>query len=339
MHHDQAIIDPGPVGLILPTLPQNTVPAWADPDHDDPGGAFATLCRAAEASGAGTLWVCDHLYWHGPCLECTVALSLAAAATTSVALGSCVIQLPLRRAAAVAKQFGSLQAMSRGRMILGVGVGSHQGEYDLVGADYHRRGLDLDDGIDEVHRAWASGHGVDRGDTDSPEAAQRYRQLPMAGSVPVWIGGSSEAALRRAAVRGDGWMPLFLSVDDYRQAVLRLTKEVEAAGRPEGAVLPAMVLFVAIDPDHSVGLAKGTAWMSSLYGLPPKAFERHVVTGSAPEVADVVARYRSAGAEHVAVYVTDDAPLEQFTQLVAALPGAALPGAGVPGAGDSGVRP
>ena len=109
----------------------------------------------------------------------------------------------------------------------------------------------------------------------------------------MWVGGSSEAALRRAAHRADGWMPLFLDVDQYGDAVERLAKEVDAAGRPPGAVTPAMVLFVSLDDDRDRGVVAGTGWMGSLYGLPPKAFERHLVAGTADEVAARVAEYRA----------------------------------------------
>jgi alkanesulfonate monooxygenase SsuD/methylene tetrahydromethanopterin reductase-like flavin-dependent oxidoreductase (luciferase family) len=109
-----------------------------------------------------------------------------------------------------------------------------------------------------------------------------------------------------------------VSPSDYRQAVDRLAKEVERAGRAADEVTPSMVLFVSIDDDVTVGLRRGTEWMSSLYGIPAKAFERHIVSGTAAEVADVVATYRSAGAQHVAVYITADQPLEQFERLVAA---------------------
>jgi len=120
-------------------------------------------------------------------------------------------------------------------------------------------------------------------------------------------------------------MPLFLSVDEYRDAAIRLAKEVDDAGRPPGSVTPAMVVFVAIDDDRDAGRARGTAWMASLYGLPPKAFDRHLLTGSASEVAARVVEYRSAGADHVAVYVTDDAPLTQFERLMSAMPAAGVP--------------
>ena len=320
----------GPIGLILPTFVQHTVPAWVEhPDAlttgADPLSDLADLCHQAEVAGAGALWACDHIFWHGPCLECMVVLTVAAMATEHAVLGSCVIQLPLRRAVAVAKQAATLQTLSRGRMVLGVGVGSHPGEYEQVGTGYHSRGHDLDTAIGELHRAWRSGDGATRGDTASTDPTERYLQLPAPAPVPVWVGGSSEAALRRAAHLADGWMPLFLSVDEYGDAVERLGKEVDASGRAPDAVTPAMVLFVSIDEDVERGAAKGTDWMGSLYGLPPRAFARQLVAGSVDEVASRVAEYRAVGAEHVAIYITDDQPIDQFTRLMAALPVAGVP--------------
>ena len=143
--------------------------------------------------------------------------------------------------------------------------------------------------------------------------------------MPVWVGGSSEAALRRAAHRADGWMPLFLSVDEYGDAVERLGKEVDARGAPP-APSPRPWCCSSRSTTTGTGVRPaGTAWMGSLYGLPPKAFERHLVAGTADEVAARVAEYRAVGAEHVAVYVTDDRPIDQFARLMAALPAAGVP--------------
>jgi hypothetical protein len=80
-----------------------------------------------------------------------------------------------------------------------------------------------------------------------------------------------------------------------------------------------MVLFVSVDADRTIGHRRGTAWLSSFYGLPARAFDRHIVSGTAADVAGVVAQYHQAGAEHVAVYVTDDRPLEQFERLMSAV--------------------
>jgi alkanesulfonate monooxygenase SsuD/methylene tetrahydromethanopterin reductase-like flavin-dependent oxidoreductase (luciferase family) len=113
-------------------------------------------------------------------------------------------------------------------------------------------------------------------------------------------------------------MPLFLSPTEYGEAVERLTKEVDRAGRPPGSVTPSIALFISIDDDGPTARTRGTAWMSSLYGIPARAFERHLIHGTADEVADVVAAFRRAGAEHVAVYITEDQPMNQFERLLAA---------------------
>ena len=255
------------------------------------------------------------------------ALAIAATATDTATLGTCVIQLPLRQAPVVAKQAASLQTLTRGRFVLGVGVGSHAGEYEQAGLDYHARGRQLDAGIAELRRSWASGHGVTAGDT-SATGPERYRQLPEPSAIPVWVGGSSEAALRRAATLADGWMPLFLNPTEYRGAIERLGKEVDRAGRAAHAVTPSIVLFVSIDDDPIAAARRGTGWMGSLYGIPAKAFERHIVSGTAAEVAGVVSEFRNAGAEHVAIYVTADQPLEQFERLIAALATVGVPARG-----------
>jgi alkanesulfonate monooxygenase SsuD/methylene tetrahydromethanopterin reductase-like flavin-dependent oxidoreductase (luciferase family) len=245
------------------------------------------------------------------------ALTVAATATEAVHVGSCVLQLPLREARGVAKQASALQLLTGGRMILGVGVGSHPGEYEQAGVDYRTRGRELDSGIRELHRSWSTATELPAVGSDS--IRDRYRMLPTVPPAPIWIGGSSEAALRRAARLGDGWMPLFLDAVEYGGALERLAKEVDRAGRPPEAVTPAMVLFVSVDDDGAHATARGTAWMSSMYGLPAKAFERHLVAGTPSQVAEVVATYRSAGAEHVALYVTADEPLVQFERLIGAL--------------------
>lgn len=282
------------LGLILPTFPQ---------DHAElpSAAALADLCRRAEAGGAAALWACDHLYWHGPALEALSALGVAAAATSHAAIGTCILQLPLRHATSVAKEAAALAHLSGGRLVLGVGVGTHPGEYAAAGVAFSARGRLLDDGIDTLHRAWAQSAGA------------RYAQLPAPGPIPVWVGGSSEAALRRAARRGDGWIPLFVPPDEYRAALGRLDKEAERAGRDPGAVARATVVFVSVG---SAGAGeRGLAWMSSLYGLPARSFERHLVTGNVRTCASALARFAEAGAQHIAVFVTTDDPLVQFEDL------------------------
>jgi alkanesulfonate monooxygenase SsuD/methylene tetrahydromethanopterin reductase-like flavin-dependent oxidoreductase (luciferase family) len=284
----------GALGLILPTFPQDRA--------DLPGAtALATLCRGAEAGGAGSLWACDHLFWHGPALEAFSALGIAAGATTRAAIGTCVVQLPLRHAPSVAKEAAALAHLSGGRFVLGVGVGTHPGEYAAAGIEFAGRGKRLDEGIDVLRRAWAASPG------------ERYAQLPAAAPIPIWVGGSSEAALRRAARRGDGWIPLFIPPDEYAAALGRLDKEADRAGRDPASLARAAVVFVS--PGGPGARERGLSWMASLYGLPGHSFERHLVVGDARRCATALFRFAEAGAQHVAVFVTSDDPLVQFEDL------------------------
>ncbi len=321
----------GPLGLILPTLPQ-------EGGNGPTARSLGQLCRGAEQAGASALWACDHVFWHGPVVECMTSLAVAAAATVRATVGPCVLQLPLRDCVLAAKQAASLQHLSGGRLVLGLGVGSHPGEYEAAGADYHRRGHQLDLDVATLRALWA--RGVDsgtadlrtggRGGTDcSPsEQARRgagpgpYHQLPAGIDVPIWFGGSSAASMARTAATGDGWLPLFVSPDQYPGALADLRQRCEAGGRDPASVVPAMVAFVAVAASAaSVEAARdcGTRWMSSLYRIPAKAFTRHLVSGTARDCAHTLSRWLDGGAKHLAVFVTTDDPLVPFEDLSAEL--------------------
>jgi alkanesulfonate monooxygenase SsuD/methylene tetrahydromethanopterin reductase-like flavin-dependent oxidoreductase (luciferase family) len=288
--------DIGPIGLILPTFPQAR-PLSAE--------TVLSSARRAEAAGVGALWASDHLFWHGPNLECFTALAVAATATHRCALGTAVLQLPLRQPAAVAKAAGSLQMLSRGRFILGVGAGIHEGEFLAAGADYHHRGRILDDGIAAVRRAWARTEGD-------------YPQLPSAPPVPIWVGGSSPAALRRAAASADGWIPMFLGPDKLAAAYAALDEELAVRGRSPQKVTRAVIAFVSVGSGHEAR-DRGLAWMSRLYRLPAGKFARHLVWGEPEACASQLRLLSDAGAEHVALFVADDDPVPHVEALGAVM--------------------
>ena len=323
----------GPVGFVLPTFPQGETPAHMGSTvgntHPPTTGAnvLAELCRRAEGEGAGALWSCDHLFWPTPILEPLMTLALAAGATERVPLGTCVLQLPLRSPAVVAKEAATLQALSGGRFVLGVGVGGHPQEFAAARAAFDRRGRDTDEAIQLIRAAWASGESRaeqagsgagtahrERGDTPvSP-----YRQLPVPEPVPIWIGGSSPAAARRAAREGDGWIPVFTPSSDYGVLHGQVMAECERRNRDPSEVVPAAVAVLAVGEGHRAR-TRSLEWLSSLYGLPARAFERHLITGPPAACAEAVSAYHGAGARHVAVMVAHDDALSQFAALADAL--------------------
>ena len=247
----------------------------------------------------------DHLYWPHPIGEALTTLAVAAVATTRPTLGTCVLQLPLRQPAAVAKQATALQLLSDGRFVLGMGVGSHEQEYERAGVDFRRRGRLMDQGVARLREAWAPA-GPDSG----------YVQQPEAPPIPLWFGGASAAARRRAAALGDGWVPLFITPDEYAPALAALRCEAAEAGRDPGAVEPGVVVFTSVGDDDAA--TRGAAWLSQLYRVPAKAFRRHLVAGPPDACAAALRRYAEAGARHIVVMVAGSPAIDHFGLLRAA---------------------
>jgi probable F420-dependent oxidoreductase len=182
----------------------------------DAGAAeLRQMVQRADANGFFYVAVCDHLAVTKPMdahmsttwYDTVATLGWIAALTDNVRVMSHVYVLSYRHPLHTAKSFMTLDELSGGRAILGVGTGHLQGEFELLGLDYEARGKLTDAAIDVIRAAFADeypdvetpywGHLHDAG------LAPRPRQDPL----PIWVGGSSKPALRRAAERGDGWLP------------------------------------------------------------------------------------------------------------------------------------
>ena len=165
----------------------------------------------------------DPLHW----------LSFAAAWTEKLRLGTGVLIGPQHSAAVLAKRLGTLDALSGGRLMAGIGIGWQKEEYEAVGVPYSRRGQRLDELLDAMRSLWldrpASFHGdfinFDRVHCDTP---------PVNGTVPILVGGSSAAAARRAGIRGDGYFPYVISPEDLALRLEDARAAAAAASRSIG---------------------------------------------------------------------------------------------------------
>lgn len=200
-------------GMQLPIQSQSTI--YAEPWEATAGAAdLAAVARAADRAGFGYVATCDHVaiprrmagpmstIWYDP----VATLSFLAGITENVRLLSHVAILGLRHPLLSAKQYATVDHLSGGRLILGVGAGHVQEEFEVLGVDFARRGAVLDETLDALRAAL--------GPEEYPEfegelfSFKDLGQLPrpVQTRIPVWVGGSSPAAVRRAAVRGDGWL-------------------------------------------------------------------------------------------------------------------------------------
>jgi probable F420-dependent oxidoreductase len=234
------------------------------------------LARAAEQAGWEGLFTWDHVgfVWGAPASDPWVTLSAVAAVTERLKLGFAVTPLPRRRPQVVAQALSSLDLLSQGRVIFGVGLGGMAEEYTAFGepGEAKIRAAMLDEGLEVLERLWSGEPVTFHGKyytvenlTFTPLPAQRQR-------IPVWVGGDSPPAMRRAA-HWDGWIPLV--VDE--QGSLLVTPE-QLAGkithirslRPAGA--PFDVLISGYSEPGERGRADDFAavgvtwWMESLHG-------------------------------------------------------------------------
>lgn len=260
--------------------------------------------REVDASGIDALWFADHLHWHQPTPDPLTAISLMAGATSIPMLGSLVLQLPMRHTPTIGKSFGFLNAVTGGRIILGVGVGEHRDEYELAGFGdrYARRGRLLDEAIVEIRAFW--------------EPGARSAMAPSR-PVPVWIGGRSGAARRRAATIGDAWIPHFCHIRWFRRHVPRFHEEARLSGRQADPHVGVTVL-VHVDPVEPGN--DPARWAGDLYRMAPSVFSPILVRGSQDEVVEQLLDFAEAGAEHIALLPASERPLEHVRAVLDGMP-------------------
>jgi probable F420-dependent oxidoreductase len=188
----------------------------------------------AEALGFDDVWVSEHIivprreFPRSPLFyDPVVTLSYAAAVTERVRLGTTVLVLPMRHPLPLAKELASLHNLSNGRLILGAGVGWLEPEFAALGVPFRERGRRMDEGIAMMLVVWGEDP-VSFPARHIPAVIADMRMLPQpVKPIPIWIGGSSEAALARAA-RLDGWHGSRLSPEEALPVVRRLREK-----RPE----------------------------------------------------------------------------------------------------------
>jgi probable F420-dependent oxidoreductase len=152
------------------------------------------------------------------------------AAFTKLELVSAVIILPQRQTALVAKQAAEVDVLSGGRLRLGIGVGWNQVEYEALGMDFKKRGKIVEEQIEVLRQLWGQEVVNFKGQFHTITAAG-LNPLPVKKRIPIWLGGSADALLRRVALLGDGWFPQGRPDDKIRTTLEQLYKYVEEAGR------------------------------------------------------------------------------------------------------------
>lgn len=262
---------------------------------------ITSLARRIEATGFDSIFVGDHVSFHVPILESLTLLSYLAAATERVSLGTAVYLMPLRHPTTTAKVTATLDTLSGGRLILGIGVGGEfPPEFDAVGVPVAERGSRTDEAIGIVRRLWTEDRVEHRGRHFSLSPVSIAPKPAQEGGPPIWVGGRRAPAFRRAGRLGDGYISHMTDADRYAENLAAIARAAGDAGRAPLRFATAALLFTALDEVYERALDRAAKILQRIYGVPFRdAAKRYCLLGRPEDCLEQLRRFVDAGCRHV----------------------------------------
>jgi probable F420-dependent oxidoreductase len=265
--------------------------------------------HAAEQLPLASVWQGGHVLPPSATGEAVTRLALMAAWTERLRVGSAILVLPLYPPVIVAKQIADLDARSGGRLTVGVGVGGEfPDEFAAVGVPRSERGARTDEAMDLLRALWSGkpvthhGRFFDLDDITLRPVASPDGGTGRPGGPPLVVSGRKEAAMRRAARRGDGWMPYLYSPGAYARSVATIRAEAHAAGRDLDGFEWMLYLYCSVRADGERARADVRSFLGRAYGdKPDEMLQRIAPAGTPDEVAAALRPYVDAGARHIVI--------------------------------------
>jgi len=271
------------------------------------GDVAKQSARRAEALGFDSLWVGDHVAFHVPIAESLTTLAFAAGATERIQLGTAVYLLALRHPTHAAKISATLDRLSGGRLVLGVGLGGEfPPEWEAVGVPVRERASRVEEGVGVVRRLWTEERVAHEGRhyrfgavTLAPKPAAR-RADGRPGPPPIWIGGRAPAAMRRIGRLGDGYISHMCTPETYAENLATIAASARAAGRATpfdfGA---AAFLFAFLDERFEDAHEKASRLLGTIYARDfREAARKYCLLGRPEDCLERMRAFARAGCRH-----------------------------------------
>jgi probable F420-dependent oxidoreductase len=264
--------------------------------------------RQLDASGLHSLWVGDHIAFHIPVVESLSLLSFVAAATERIELATGVLLLPLRNPTLTAKITGTVDMLSGGRLILGVGVGGeYPPEFEAVGASLAERGPRTDEAIEILRRHWTEQKVEHHGRFHDFGPVKIEPKPVRPGGPPILVGGRKAASMRRAGRLGDGYISHMCDVETYAsnlRAIARHARESGRAGRPFHT---AALLFTVLDDSYEAAHERAAKLLGMIYNTDfREASKRYCLLGKPEDCLDQLREFAKAGCRHFVISALSD---------------------------------
>ena len=258
--------------------------------------SVAEDAKIAEDLGYTYLCTGEHVFFYGPINNGLIALAAAAGATSKIKLISTITLAPLYPPALLAKQVASLDTVSGGRFSLGIGVGGEFAkEFEACGVSVNERGARTNEALEVMQRLWTE---------DNVEFNGRFTTLPgvtldpKPDNIPIWISGRSDAAMKRCAAYGSGWLPYMYTPDMLRDSLTKISSSRDP-GRP--AIEPGLFIFCAVHPDRETALQMASDRLSKQYNQDfSKLVGKYAIAGKPDDCIARIKEYIDAGATTIA---------------------------------------
>ena len=276
----------------------------------------AAAVAELEALGVESLWAGGHIASRNPSPEAMIYLAQLATMST-VPVGTATLLLPLYPPAIVAKQIADLDNATGGRVILGVGIGGeYPQEFRAVQVRKAERGKRADEAIPLIRRLW-TGEEISHDGPFYPMDEVKVHPRPrQSGGPPIVVSGRQEAAMRRSATSGDGWMPYMYSPRRYSASVARIREIAGEDGRDLKRFGWMLYIPVCIDSDAARARRNAAAFLGGTYQQDFEEMIKHVgAAGPAQYAAERLCEYVNAGVRHFIFLIVGEA-VSQARQLV-----------------------
>ena len=256
---------------------------------------------AIEALGFDSVWTGEHMLFHGPVTDGLITLAAFAGKTSRLKIGSAINLLPLRPPVVVAKAVSTLDIVSKGRFIFGVGVGGEfPKEFEACGVPHHDRGRRANEAIEICRKLWTEDHVTYAGKIFRLHDITMLPKPVQPGGPPIIVSGRSEAALRRAARLGDGYMPYLFTPERYADGLKKIYAMANDLKRDMSRFTPYHFVFIAVGETHAEAHRIAADKLSRRYKQPfDSLVERYCALGTPRECVERLQRFVDAGARHV----------------------------------------
>ncbi len=266
----------------------------------NPGSQQWQEVSRIEELGYDSAWTSEHIFFYGPTFDALTSLAAFAARTSRIQLGTAVFLLPLRPAALAAKEIASVDIISGGRLVMGVGLGGEfPKEFQACGVPVNERGPRTNEAIRVLKRLFTEDDVSFDGRCTQLDGVTLQPKPLQEGGPPIWVAGRSEAAMRRAGRLGDGYLPYLFAPDRYRDGLAQVRQHAEAAGRDPDAITPGLYQFICLADTYDEAKREASAHLSRTYNQPfDKIVDRYVVMGNPDDCARRLSDYAEAGVRH-----------------------------------------